>query len=76
MDIVPNKGWQIVKQPNKLTILIVAKTGVTEEFVRQQIAAALEKKGVVVPKIEVEKVDAIPKDPSGKSPLIKVAQHE
>jgi len=74
MDIVPNKGWQIVERPNSLNILMVPRGEVQEQLARENLAAALEKRGVIVPLITFDKVAAIPKEPSGKSPLIKAVR--
>jgi phenylacetate-CoA ligase len=74
MDIVPNRGWQIVEQPDRLTIFIVPVEAISEQVLMQRLVKALERKGVVIPTIAIEKVSAIPKTKSGKSPLIKAAR--
>jgi putative adenylate-forming enzyme len=73
MDVVPNRGWQIVQEQDRLTIFIVDTESIPESALKRNLATALERKGVVVPRIEIEKVSAIPKSQSGKSPLIKAA---
>jgi len=72
MDSIPNKGWQIIQGKNNLHILLVDPgQKVDYDEVKRQLANALEKQAVEVPKIEIEKVEKIPKEKSGKSPLIK-----
>jgi phenylacetate-CoA ligase len=70
MDIVPNKGWQVVQEKNGLRILLVdPQTDL--QAVRRQVSEALSAKGAEVLEITIETVEAIPKAKSGKSPLIK-----
>jgi phenylacetate-CoA ligase len=71
MDTVPNLGWQIVQNENGLTVFIVATKETIEQTIEHNLAKALEKNEVIVPPIQLEKVNAIPKAPSGKSLLIR-----
>ena len=72
MDLIPNKGWQIVQGKDDLRVLLIDPEGkINYDDVKGRIAEALEKQGVKILKIDVEKVEAIPKEKSGKSPLIK-----
>jgi len=72
MDVIPNKGWQIIQAKNYLHVLLMdTKEKINHNEVKDRIVEALEKQDVKIPKIEVQKVEQIPKEKSGKSPLIK-----
>ena len=72
MDAIPSNGWQIIQEADALKALIVASAGTPDaSAVRAKITATLSDRGVAVPAVYVEHVDAIPKAASGKTPLIK-----
>jgi phenylacetate-CoA ligase len=72
MDVVPNNGWQVVQGQEGLNVLVVPSG---ESFntarIGGSIEAALTQQRVRSLPIVVERVAAIPKAPSGKTPLIK-----
>jgi phenylacetate-coenzyme A ligase PaaK-like adenylate-forming protein len=73
MDKLPVNGWQIVQSATSLRILL---GGVHGEVDDAQLSSALEKvlvsQGAVAPQIAVERLTAIPKAISGKTPLVRV----
>lgn len=72
MDMVPNNGWQLIQEANGLKILVVpGQQHMNESRVQNLISAALVRQKVLPPLIRLEEVSAIPKAPSGKSPLIR-----
>jgi hypothetical protein len=73
LDTVPNQGWQINQQQDGgLQVLMVeGNPAVDEATVRARLVKTLVERGVETPRIAVEKVGAISKAISGKSPLIK-----
>ncbi len=73
MDILPVSGWQIVQgADDSLTLLL---SGAREEVVEAKLAdmlmQSLISEGASVPSIRVERVSEIPKERSGKAPLVK-----
>jgi phenylacetate-CoA ligase len=72
MDAVPAGGWQIVQEPEGLTVLL---SGVREGFANttllNSLRRELEDQGVVVPPVKVRRVATIPRTTVGKAPLIK-----
>ena len=72
MDVIPNNGWQVVQEPDGLRVLVVPDAdNVDAARVQGQIGAALAQQHVATVAVRVERVAAIPKAPSGKSPLIR-----
>jgi len=73
MDIVPVGGWQVAQQAdNGLAVLITGvRDGLTDEALVDQLIHSLAQEGAHVPYIRVQHVSAIPKNASGKAPLIK-----
>jgi phenylacetate-coenzyme A ligase PaaK-like adenylate-forming protein len=72
MDLVPNNGWQVVQEEDGLKILLVPVEGQLDEgSLTSQIRGALSAQGVLPLPVRVEQLQAIPKSPSGKTPLIK-----
>ena len=73
MDKLPVNGWQIVQGAKSLRILL---GGVHGEVDDAQLSRLLEKvlvsQGALSPCIAVERLPAIPKTTSGKTPLIRV----
>ncbi len=73
MDKLPVNGWQIVKRSTGLRVLL---SGVHGEIDESQVSSLLEKvlvsQGAVAPRVSVERVPAIPKSITGKTPLIRV----
>ena len=71
MDILPVSGWQVVQEPDGLHVLL---SGVRGEFGDEMLAdtlrQALAEQGVIIPRVEVQRVESIPKTAAGKAPLI------
>jgi len=72
MDTVPASGWQVVQEPNGLTVLL---SGVREGFADAALADSLRREvaaqGAIVPSVKVRRVSAISRTGAGKAPLIK-----
>jgi len=71
MDTVSMGEWQVVQEPDWLMVLLI---GVQEASVEGTISESPQREraaqGVVVPPVAVRHVQAIPKNPLGKTPLI------
>jgi hypothetical protein len=72
MDTLPVSGWQVVQEADGLHVLL---SGVRSEFGDEVLAETLRQalldQGVTIPRVEVQRVPAIPKTVSGKAPLIR-----
>jgi phenylacetate-CoA ligase len=72
MDMLPVSGWQVVQETGGLRVLL---SGVRGEFRDEMLAdtlwQALLEQGAIVPRVEVQRVESIPKTAAGKAPLIK-----
>ena len=73
MDILPVSGWQIVQEADdSLTVLLSgARDGLVDATLVDSLRQALTAQDVHVSSIQVQRVSAIPKTTSGKTPLIK-----
>ena len=73
MDIVPVSGWQVAQQADQglVVLLTDVRDGLTDETLVEQLTRSLAQEGAHAPYIQVQRVSAIPKTASGKSPLIK-----
>jgi phenylacetate-CoA ligase len=73
MDAVPSGGWQIVQEPNeRLTVLIKGVgEGSADDALVEALREELTAQGVIAPRVEVRRVEAIPRTALGKAPLIK-----
>ncbi len=72
LDAAPASGWQVVEEADGLQVLLAGvSNGAVEADVVKALNRALEDLGVVVPRITVRHVQAIPKSTAGKAPLIK-----
>jgi phenylacetate-CoA ligase len=73
MDILPVSGWQIVQEvDSSLTVLLSgARNDIRDEVVANTIRKELISQNVLVPPIKVERAAEIPKNVSGKAPLVK-----
>jgi phenylacetate-CoA ligase len=71
LDTVPVSGWQVVQEQDGLKVLL---SGVQERFSEEKLLAALQQalahQGAIVPPIHIQRVAAIPRNASGKAPLI------
>ena len=73
MDILPVGGWQVVQAADGgLTILLSnVRDGLSDEALTEQVTQALVAEGIRDPRVTVQRVPSIPKNASGKTPLIK-----
>jgi phenylacetate-coenzyme A ligase PaaK-like adenylate-forming protein len=73
MDILPVSGWQVIQEvDSSLTVLLSgARNDVHDETVADAIRKELVSQNVLTPPIKVQRVAEIPKNASGKAPLIK-----
>lgn len=78
MDILPVSGWQVIQETDSsLTVLLSgARNGIRDDAVSDAIRKELALEGVVIPLIRVQRVNEIPKNASGKAPLIKSNIHQ
>ena len=80
MDIVPVSGWQVVQQADGgLVVLLTGmRDGLTDDTLIEKLTQSLAQEGVHAPYIHMQHVAAIPKNATGKVPLIKAyrAQRE
>jgi phenylacetate-coenzyme A ligase PaaK-like adenylate-forming protein len=72
MDTLPVSGWQVVQEVDGLHVLLNGIHGVLQdEVLADTLRQALSEQGAIVPRIEVQRVESIPKTTAGKAPLIK-----
>ncbi len=64
-------GWQVIQEPDRLRVLVAGLGEVVgADGLADAIRATLAAQDVVVPPIAVEHVEAIPRGPTGKAPLV------
>lgn len=72
MDVLGVGGWQVVQDAYGLRVLLC---GVHEELDEKNLVVSIEqalvKQGAIVPEVKVQQVPFIPKNTSGKTPLIR-----
>jgi len=73
MDVAPVSGWQVVQEEDdSLTVLLSGlRNDLVDQTLIDALTGSLSDQGAAVPGIRVRRVEAIPKAPSGKAPLIK-----
>src|SRR5215207_1221119 len=73
MDVAPVSGWQIQQQADRGLAILLSGTrnGVTDDWLAEQVNRSLSQEGAQVPYIRIKRVVEIPKNASGKAPLIK-----
>jgi len=78
MDILPVSGWQVIQETDSsLTVLMSgARNSIHDEAVSDAIRKELALEGAIIPLIKVQHVTEIPKNSSGKAPLIKSNIHQ
>jgi phenylacetate-coenzyme A ligase PaaK-like adenylate-forming protein len=73
LDLVPARGWQVVAEPTRLRVLLVA---LPRDYDRTQLHAklvhALRGRGTSL-EVVLEDIDEIPRSAFGKAPLIRRA---
>jgi putative adenylate-forming enzyme len=72
MDTLPVSGWQVIQEVDGLHVLLSGVRGTFgDEVLTDTLRQALSEQGAIVPRIEVQRVESIPKTAAGKAPLIK-----
>jgi putative adenylate-forming enzyme len=73
MDILPISGWQVIQEEDdSLTVLLSGlQNGFTGKTLAETLSRQLADEGVRVPRIQVQRVEEIPKASSGKTSQIK-----
>lgn len=72
LESIRTTGWQVVQGPQELDVLLSGTNeGFYEEAVYGSIRQALLNLGAMPPPIRIQRVDIIPRDKTGKIPLIK-----
>lgn len=72
LDSLLVSGWQVVQEPDGLRVLLSgALNGTKDTEIINAITRNLTAQNVLAPRISVQHVDAIPKNATGKAPLIK-----
>jgi phenylacetate-CoA ligase len=74
MDAVPAGGWQVVQEPEGLTVLLSGvQKGYVDDVLADSLRRELAAQGAIVPSVKVKQVPAIPRTGAGKAPLIKAS---
>lgn len=78
LDLLPVSGWQVAQDaPDRLTVLLSGSSdGIPESALAQRMKQALAAEGVGDLQVSILKSAVIPKNASGKSPLIKAYRHQ
>jgi len=72
LDSLPVSGWQVIQENDGLRVLLSgAMNGTNDAKLVDAIAGNLITQHVLAPRISVEHVAVIPKNATGKAPLIK-----
>ena len=72
LDPLPVSGWQVVQGKDELRVLLSgAMNGMKDTEIINAITRNLTAQNVLAPQISVQHVDVIPKNTTGKTPLIK-----
>jgi len=76
LDSLPVSGWQVVQEADGLRVLLSgAAAGVKDTLIVDTLTRNLAAQNVVAPRISVQHVGSIPKNATGKAPLIKAYRH-
>ena len=72
LDSLPVSGWQVVQEADGLRILLSgAPASFADDVLVNRLTQGLAAQGVYVPPIRVQHISVIPKNATGKTPLIK-----
>ena len=72
LDSLPVSGWQVVQEKDGLRVLLSgALNDANDTQIMDAITRNLTAQNVLAPRISVQHVNAIPKNATGKTPLIK-----
>jgi len=77
MDILPVSGWQVIQETDSLLTILLSgsRNGIYDEALSESIRKELASEGADIPQIKIQRVIEIPKNASGKAPLIKSNIH-
>lgn len=76
LDSLPVSGWQVVQEEAGLRVLLSGgPNGANDSMLIDSLTRGLTAQNVVAPHITVQHVDGIPKNATGKAPLIKAYRH-
>ncbi len=77
LDSLPVSGWQVVQEKDGLRVLLSgALNGANDTLLVNAIMRNLTAQNVLAPRISVQHVNVIPKNATGKAPLIKAYRTE
>lgn len=72
LDSLPVSGWQVVQEADGVRVLLSGgQNGASDSTLIDGLTGALAAQNVVVPPISVQHIATIPKNATGKAPLIK-----
>jgi phenylacetate-CoA ligase len=72
MDTLPVSGWQVVQEADVVHVLLSGVRGeFGDEMFAETLRQALAEQGAINPRVDVQRVESIPKTAAGKAPLIK-----
>ena len=72
LDSLPVSGWQVVQEKDRLRVLLSgALNGANDIQIVDVITRNLTAQDALAPRISVQHVNVIPKNATGKTPLIK-----
>ena len=72
LDSLPVSGWQVVQEKDALRVLLSgAPNGMNDVTLVDALTRGLTTSNVIPPRISVQHIDVIPKNSTGKTPLIK-----
>lgn len=72
LDSLPASGWQVVQEKDRLRVLLGGvRNGAHDALIVAAITRNLTAQNVLAPQISIQHVDVIPKNATGKTPLIK-----
>jgi len=72
LEGAPVRAWQVIQEATRLRVLVVAPQGTFDErLLTASIVDALAAQGATPPKVDIERVEEIPRTALGKAPLIR-----
>ena len=72
LDSLPASGWQVIQEKDGLRVLLSGVRNLARDaLIVDEITRNLTAQNVLAPQISVQHVDVIPKNATGKTPLIK-----
>jgi phenylacetate-coenzyme A ligase PaaK-like adenylate-forming protein len=73
MDPIDAAGWQIVRHPDLLEVLLAQPHDVNTHKLEEDLRRTVIDQGAAPPRVQLREVDAIPRTRLGKAPLIMTA---